>query len=119
MVSISAATVILRDESVANGERMQSTLHVPHSRLVRAKPLRAGSAPRDEIEDALGTALDAARELARFYESLVHLEHAAELGDESPRRVKLGAARDLLAEMGATVRTENLTELLGSDPSAH
>jgi tetratricopeptide (TPR) repeat protein len=104
------------DEALAMGERMGSTLHVPHCLLVRAKLLRASGAARDDIEAALSAALDSARELARFYEPLVHLEHAefaGALGDDAGRRVELEAARDLFAEMGATARARQLTKELG------
>ncbi len=73
-------------------------------------------AARDDIEAALSAALDSARELARFYEQLVHLEHAefaGALGDDAGRRVELEAARDLFAEMGATARARQLTKELG------
>jgi class 3 adenylate cyclase/tetratricopeptide (TPR) repeat protein len=104
------------DEALVVGERMQSTLHVPHCRLVRAKLLRVSGAPHDEIEGALGVAIEAARELARFYEPLVLLEYAefaGECGDEALRRVKLEAARVMLAEMGAVARAAEVGGMLG------
>ena len=55
---------------------MERALRVPHCRLVRAQPLRAAGADRSDFETALRVALEAARKIARFYEPLVHLEHA-------------------------------------------
>ena len=95
---------------------MESTIHVPHSALVRAKLLRVTGAPHDEVEAALASALEIAREKAPFYEPLIHLEHAefaADQDDGASRRVALEAARDLLAETGVTARAEEITKQLG------
>jgi hypothetical protein len=76
---------------------------------------RAEGSSRDEVEASLARAAAVAREYARGYEPLVHLEHAeyaGEVGDETKRRQELESARDLLAEMGATERAEQLTALL-------
>ncbi len=100
------------DRALAIGEQQQSRLQLPFAALVDAMITRASGAPADEVEAALARALAAAREHARGYEPLVHLEHAAyagEVGDDSKRRSELEAARDLLAEMGASARAEQLT----------
>ena len=99
----------------ALGEQQLSRLPLPFAALVDAMIMRASGAPREEVEAALGRALEVAREHARGYEPLVHLEHAdyaGEVGDDKKRRRELETGRDLLAEMGATTRAEQVTREL-------
>jgi class 3 adenylate cyclase/tetratricopeptide (TPR) repeat protein len=103
------------DRARALGEQQLSRLPLPFVALVDAMIMRASGAPREEVEAALGRALEVAREHARGYEPLVHLEHAdyaGEVGDDTKRRRELEAGRDLLAEMGATTRAEQVTREL-------
>jgi class 3 adenylate cyclase/tetratricopeptide (TPR) repeat protein len=106
------------DESLRDGlevnERLGSRLHLPLAHRTRASLLRreAADVDRGAVEASLQAARDAAREIgARFHEPLIHLDRAAfaaELGDEALRGRELAAARDLLAEVGATERAERV-----------
>jgi class 3 adenylate cyclase/tetratricopeptide (TPR) repeat protein len=100
------------DRALALGEQHQSSLQLPFGSLVDAMITRAEGSSRDEVEASLARAAAVAREYARGYEPLVHLEHAdyaGEIGDDVKRRSELETARDLLAELGATSRAEQLT----------
>jgi tetratricopeptide (TPR) repeat protein len=104
------------DEGCEMGERLGSRLHLPLAQRTRALLLRRAEGPVDRaaVEACLDAAQVAAREMgARFHEPLIHLDRAAfaaELGDEALRGRELAAARDLLAEMGATEHAARVGE---------
>ena len=103
------------EEATTLGERMETKLHLTHAEYVQVKLARATGASRQEFEAVVATALAKAREKARFYEPLIHLDFAAfaaEQNDEATQRAQLEAARDLLAEMGVTARAEEITRQL-------
>ena len=104
------------DRGLTLADQQAGQLPLPLAALVNAMITRASGAPHEEIEASLASALATTRERGPGYVPLVHLEHAdyaGELGDETKHRSELEAARDLLAEMGATARAERLTRELG------
>jgi tetratricopeptide (TPR) repeat protein len=103
------------DRALAMADQQAGQLPRPFGALVNAMITRASGATREEVEASLASALATAREHARGYMPLVHLEHAdyaSELGDAAKWRGELEAARNLLAEMGATTRADQLTREL-------
>jgi tetratricopeptide (TPR) repeat protein len=103
------------DRALAMSDQQAGQLPRSFGALVNAMITRASGATREEVEASLASALATAREHAPGYMPLVHLEHAdyaRELGDEAKRRGELEAARNLLAEMGATTRADQLTREL-------
>jgi class 3 adenylate cyclase/tetratricopeptide (TPR) repeat protein len=103
-------------EGLEVGEGLGSRMNLPLAHRTRASLLRRDESGVDRaaVEASLQAALAAAREMgARFHEPLIHLDRAAfasELGDEALRGRELAAARDLLAEMGATEHAARLSE---------
>jgi tetratricopeptide (TPR) repeat protein len=104
------------EEAQVLAERMDVAVHLPHAAFVLTKLVRARGASREEFEAAVAAALEIAREKARLYEPLLHLEHAefaADQGDDATRLAELTAARDLLVEMGVPARADEITKQLG------
>ncbi len=110
------------EEAFALGERVGTTLHLPHAHRVQARLLRRTSGDRDAVEAALESALDASRRIgARLHEPFVHLERAElarDLGDAELWRSELEHAQQLLTEMGATSHAERVARSADHAPAS-
>lgn len=110
----------LIDEAVALARQVGTPLIELRGQLALARVVRRaeGVGGSDEIEAALARALAIVQETgARRYEPSVHIERAdlARLrGDETARRRELALAQRLFAEMGATVRAEQVARELAA-----
>ncbi len=105
-------------ETPAVAERIGTRLHLPHLQLVEARLAMRSGAGDEEIESALGAAVDAARAMgARVWEPFVELargEWHGLRGDDAGRQAAGREAVRLLREMGADAHADRVAMELGA-----